>query len=130
MALLSPLALAFDSRFVCRCDSHPLEFFTSTPIFVVFLFYISKMTPCLRGDCSQPDNNKHRSKYGLLHRALIQTKRQAIKDPKIISVHNSNRKTNDLIYISCISKRENTNEQHQQTITAERQAPQSIRTGA
>ena len=85
------------------------------------------MTPCLREGCSQPDNNKHGSKYGLLHRALIQTKQQAKKDPKIISVHNSNRKTNDLIYIS---KRENTNEQHQQTITAERQAPQSIRTGA
>ena len=85
------------------------------------------MTPCLREGCSQPDNNKHRSKYGLLHRALIQTKQQAIKDAKIISVHNSNRKTNDLIYIS---KRENTNEQHQQTITAERQAPESIRTGA
>ena len=88
------------------------------------------MTPCLREGCSQPDNNKHRSKYDFLHRALIQTKQQAIKDPKIISVHNSNRKTNDLIYISCISKRENTNEQHQQTITAERQAPESIKTGA
>ena len=60
------------------------------------------MTPCLREGSSQPDNDKHRSKYGLLHRALIQAviKQQAIKDSKIISVRNSNRKTNDLIYIS------------------------------
>ena len=70
---------------------------------------------------------KIKAKYGLLHRALIQTKQEATKDPKIISVHNSNRKTNDLIHIS---KRENTNEPQQQTITAERQAPGSIRTGA
>ena len=82
-------------------------------VFLFSFFYISKMTPCLRVGCSQPDNSKHRSKYGFLHRALIQTKQQAKQDPKIISLHNLNRKTNDLIHIS---ERENTNEQHQQTM--------------
>ena len=48
---------------------------------------------------------------------MTQTKHQAIRDPKIISVHNSNRKTNDLIYIYTNGKIPNNIYEHQRTIS-------------
>ena len=59
--------------------------------FVIFLdfnsvntFTLTVQGPCLREGWSQPDNNKHRSKYGLLHSALIKTNQQAIRDHNLV----------------------------------------------